>query len=101
LSPNHRYVKVSYLSFCNYINMKPLRRDKHKKAKPRKKNPWMQDPAKMQEDIVMNEYNWLAQQNMRGGPSTPDSIPFDKHVSDDPERTLAWIKSVCKFANKS
>jgi hypothetical protein len=76
-------------------------KDKFKKGKPRKKNPWMQDPAKMQEAIVKNEYDWLAQQNMRGGPSSPDAIPFDKHISDDPEMTLAWIKSICKFAKKS
>lgn len=61
----------------------------------------MQDPIKRQEEIARNEYDWMSQLNMRGGPSNKNAIPFDQNISVDPERTLAFIQSICKFAKKN
>jgi hypothetical protein len=80
--------------------MKPSKRLNPLKQKNRlrKKEPSLEDPDRRQKKIVQKEYDWLAQQNMRGGPSNLEGVPFDKRISDFPDLTITFVKSICKFS---
>jgi len=95
----YRYGEVNICSCLNYINMEKSKKKRHKKRK--RKGPKIMDPVAVQKEITQREYDWLAQQDMRGGPSTPSAIPFDKRISVFPDETIAWVKSNCRFSSNS
>jgi len=78
--------------------MKPFNRKKTRTKKKAKEQASLQDPTKRDEEIRRSEYDWVDQQNMKGGPSSPDAIPVDKHISVMPDETIAWVRSLCKFS---
>jgi len=80
--------------------MKPFNRKKTRnKQKPKDKT--LQDSTKRDEEIRRSEYNWMDEQNMKGGPSNPDAIPVDKHISVMPDETIGWVRSICKFSQST
>lgn len=49
-----------------------------------------------------SEYQWLNQWQSLGSPTNPQGIPWGlEGASADPDATLAWIYTNCKFAKKS
>jgi hypothetical protein len=81
--------------------MKPFNRKKTRTKQKAKEKASLQDPTRRDEEIRRSEYNWMDEQNSKGGPSNPDAIPVDKHISDMPDETVGWVRSICKFSQST